>query len=437
MKEFLLNNVLTPYLAWCARKIISRHRPLVIGVTGSIGKSSTKEAVYWVLRDRFRVRESQSNLNNQIGLPLTIISEIEPKASLYRWAKVLLLGLALSFFRFRRYPRILVLEMAIDRPGDMEHLLSIVSPKIGIVTNIGITHLEYFHDQKNILKEKTLLLKQLPKDGLAIFNYDDYELRAFAKKLKKSTLGFGFRTGAEVRATDLKIAYSPDLGEGVNLAQGISFRAYYKNIYLPLELPNIISSALVYPVLASIAVGVYLGMNLVEIAKNLKNFRTLPGRMQLIRGKNGNLIIDDTYNSAPASAKAALEALATIKSHKKSVVLGDMLELGRQEENAHKELAKLVFPVAGKVILVGKRTSITHKELLKLGFPKNKIFHFRLVTNLVKKLPRLVGKGEVILAKGSQGIRLEKAAEVLVARKNWKHLTRQDKYWKRKGVKEV
>lgn len=437
MKELLINKLLTPYLAWCARRIIARHKPLIIGVTGSVGKSSTKEAVYWVLKNRFRVRKSQSNLNNQLGLPLTIISETEPKASLYRWAKVLIFSLTLSFFRSRRYPRILVLEMAVDRPKDMEYLLSIVSPKIGIVTNVGITHLEYFRDQKNILKEKTLLLKKLPDNGLAIFNYDDFQLRAFAKKMKQPALSFGFRPGADIRAADLKIAYSPDLGEGVSLAQGISFRAHYKTIYLPLELPHIISSALAYPVLAAIAVGVYLGMNLVEIAKRLKSFRTLPGRVQLLRGKKGNLIIDDAYNSAPASAKAALEVLAMVKSRKKTVIMGDMLELGNREEAAHKELAKLLFPVTGKVILVGKRTGITHRELRSLGFPKDKIFHFRLVTNLTRKLPNLIGKGEVILVKGSQGIRLEKAVEALVARKNWKYLTRQDKYWKRKPVKSV
>lgn len=437
MKQFALNKILTPYLAWCARRIIAWHKPLIIGITGSVGKSSTKEAVYWVVKNRYRVRKSQSNLNNQIGLPLTIISETEPKGSIILWLKVLLTSLKLSFFRSRKYPRVLVLEMAVDRPKDMDYLLSIVSPKIGIVSNVGITHLQYFRDKKQILKEKTKLLTQLPATGLAIINYDNQELRAFAKKFQKAILSYGFRAGADVRATDLKIGYSPGLGEGVSLAQGVSFRVHYKTIYLPVELPNIISKAMVYPILAATAVGLHLGMNLVEIAKNLKDFRTLPGRMQLLRGKRGNLIIDDSYNSAPDSVKAALEIMALVKSRKKTAILGDMLELGDQETPAHKELAKLVFPVAGKVILVGKRTAITYKELRKLGFPKNKIFHFQLVSRLTKRLSRLVGKGEVVLVKGSQGLRMEKAVEALVSRKNRKYLTRQDKYWRRKGVKEV
>ena len=437
MKQYFLNKILTPYLAWCARRIIARHKPLLIGVTGSVGKSTTKEAVYWVLKNRYQVRKSQSNLNNQIGLPLTIISEIEPKGSIILWLTVLLSSLKLSFFRSHKYPKILVLEMAVDRPKDMDHLLSIVSPKIGIVSNVGITHLQYFRDKKQILKEKTKLLKQLPENGLAIFNYNDQELRAFSKKLNRPVLSYGFRAGADVRATDLKIGYSPGLGEGLSLAQGVSFRVHYKTIYLPVELPNVISKALVYPILAATALGLHLGMNLVEIAKNLKDFRTLPGRMRLLRGKRENLIIDDSYNSAPDSVKAAMEILALVKSRKKTVILGDMLELGSQEEPAHKELAKLIFPVAGKVFLVGKRTAMTHRELRKLGFPKDKIFHFHLVTRLIKKLPRLIGKGEVILVKGSQGLRLEKAVEILVSRKKRKFLTRQDKYWRRKGVREV
>jgi len=243
--------------------------------------------------------------------------------------------------------------------------------------------------------------------------------------------------GADIQASDLKIGYSKDLGEGVNLAKGTGFRVNYKTIFLPIDLPYIISKTQVQSALAAISVGIHMGMNLVEIGKQLKEYRPLPGRMCLIRGKGGNIIIDDTYNSAPSSVKSALEIMALVKSKKKTIILGDMLELGSAEEPAHKELAKLIYPVAGRVILVGKRTAATHKELRRLGFPKDKIFHFRIVDNLVKKLPGLVGKGEVILVKGSQGLRMEKAVEILVFKKERQNLTRQDTYWKKKPVKEV
>jgi len=437
MKQLFINKILIPYLAWCSHRIIAKHRPLVIGVTGSVGKSSTKEALYCVLKNRFRSHRSMGNLNNEIGLPLAIIGEKNPKGNPWNWIMVILEGFSLALKKSRHYPKVLVLEMAVDRPGDMKYLTSIAPPKIGVITSIGLTHLEFFRDEKKILEEKSLLLRNLPPNGLAVLNYDDMRLRSLAKSLKIPVLTYGFRMGADIQASDLKIGYSKDLGEGVNLAKGTGFRVNYKTIFLPIDLPYIISKTQVQSALAAISVGIHMGMNLVEIGKQLKEYRPLPGRMCLIRGKGGNIIIDDTYNSAPSSVKSALEIMALVKSKKKTIILGDMLELGSAEEPAHKELAKLIYPVAGRVILVGKRTAATHKELRRLGFPKDKIFHFRIVDNLVKKLPGLVGKGEVILVKGSQGLRMEKAVEILVFKKERQNLTRQDTYWKKKPVKEV
>lgn len=437
MKQYFLNKILIPYLAWSAKRIIALNRPIIIGITGSVGKSGTKEAIYAVLKDRFHVRKSVGNLNNEVGLPLAVIGDIDPRGDLLEWFMAIIRGLYLAFVRTKNYPGILILEMAVDRPGDMKYLTSIAQPKIGVLSNIGVTHLEYFKEPKKILKEKTNILNYIPADGLAVLNFDDMNLRGFAKSFKKPVLTYGFRNGADVLGSELKVGYSKDLGEGVNLAKGVEFRVSYKTIFLPISLPNIISKTQVHSALAAIAVGIHMGMNLVEISKQLKEYRPLPGRMQLLRGKRGNLVIDDSYNAAPNSVKSALEMLALVKSKKKTVILGDMLELGHMEESAHKDLAKIINPVANKVILVGNRTALAHKELRKLGFPKDKIFHFHLVTSLVKKLPQIVGKGEVILVKGSQGLRMEKAVEVLVPKKNWQYLTRQDIYWKRKSVKEV
>ena len=327
--------------------------------------------------------------------------------------------------------------MAVDRIGDMDYLLSIAQPKIGIITDIGVSHLEFFRDEKQILKEKAKMISQIPAGGIGIINYDNFYLRNFKKVSKTPLFSYGTRQGADVQAEDLKIGYAQGLGEGVSMAQGTSFRVRYKTIYLPVSLPNIISEAQVLSALSAISVGIQLGMNLVEITENLRDFSPLPGRMVLLRGKRGNIIIDDTYNSAPNSAKSALRTMALIKSRKKTVILGDMLELGKIEKSAHKELGKIVFPVADKVILVGERTLETHKELRKLGFPKNKIFHFHTVKNLLPAIGKIIGRGEFILVKGSQGMRMEKVVEKLVPSRYHRLLPRQDKYWKRKGVKKV
>jgi len=439
MKDKIIKNILVPFLGWCTRRIIKKHRPKIIGITGSVGKSSTKEMVYHVLKDRLSVRRSPGNLNNELGVPLTVIGESNPQGDILEWLKIIGRGIKLSFIKSKEYPKILILEMGVDRPGDMRYLLSIASCDIGIITNIGVTHLQFFHNVKNILKEKSELVKKLPEDGLAILNYDNFFLRLLKKSSKKPCLTFGLKPRADVKASDVKIGYTKGVGEGMSLAKGTNFKINYKTVFLPVHMPHIISSGQVYAALAAATVGLHLKMNLVEIADSLKKYKPLPGRMRLLGGKGGNIIIDDTYNSAPNSVKSALEVLVLVKSKKKTVILGDMLELGKIEKSAHKEMAKLVYPVANKVVLVGKRTLNTHKELRRLGFPKDKIFHFRMVTSLIKKLPSIVGKGEVILIKGSQGVRLEKAAEKLVKspRSAQKNLVRQSKYWKRKPVIEV
>ncbi len=437
MKDFLLNKFLLPLLALVARRILKKNRPLIIGVTGSVGKSSTKEAIYTVLKAKFRVRRSLGNLNNEIGLPLTIISDLEPKKNPISWLKVIKSGF-LGFFRSQKnYPEILILEMAVDRPKDMDYLISIASPEIAVVTGIGISHLEFFRKTKNILKEKIKIAKNLGKNGLLVLNYDDPLLRPLKKNSGKPTVAYGFRKGADVLAKDLKIGYNKELGEGISLAKGSSFQISYQTVIMPIRLPHIISKAQIYSALAGIVVGMHLGMNLVEIAATLKNFRPLPGRMNFLRGKNGNLIIDDTYNAAPASVRSALEVLALIKSRKKIVILGDMLELGSISQKEHSALAENLASVADKIILVGKRTLDTHKKLIALGFTRDKILHFRLSTDASKKIGSLVGKGSVILIKGSQGLRMEKIAEKLVNEKELKKLPRQDKSWKNKTVREV
>lgn len=438
MKKFILLKIINPFLAWSAKGVIAKNKPIIIGVTGSVGKSSTKEAIYYVLKNKFPVVRNKGNLNNETGLPLAIISNIDPKGSLIKWLRVFAQSLYLKMVRSKNYPKVLILEMAVDRPGDMQYLNQIAQSNIAVITSIGITHLLYFKNQKQILKEKLEITKPVKKNGLVILNYDDPSLRPLKKTLTKPALTYGFRKGADILATDLKIGYSPELGEGVSLAQGVSFRISYRTIFLPVKLNHIISKAQVYSALAAIAVGIHFGMNLVEITRALKQFRSLPGRMQLIRGKKSCIIIDDTYNAAPNSVKMALEVLALIKSRKKTIILGDMLELGHLEESSHREIARLIHPVSDKIILVGKRTIFTHKELKKLGFPKDKIFHFRLASDLSRKILDIITKGEVILIKGSQGMRMEKIVEALLPKKAKKSkLVRQDKYWKKKGVKEV
>ena len=198
MKSFLLRFVQSA-LRVMAIAVLKRHRPIVIGITGSVGKSSTKEAIATVLSARFRVRQSPGNFNNEIGIPLTIIGSLDTKHSRSR--------LVLTPFRFlvalllprSRYPEVLVLELGIDRVGDMDYLLEFLSPTVGVLTTISTSHLEFFKSLTVIKKKKGKLILSLPKQGLAVLNADEPRVMKFREKTKATVLSYGFDEAADVR----------------------------------------------------------------------------------------------------------------------------------------------------------------------------------------------------------------------------------------------
>ncbi|MFH1822992.1 MAG: Mur ligase family protein, partial [Patescibacteria group bacterium] len=160
-----------------AKLILAKYKPDIIGVTGSVGKTSTKEAIYTVLNTKFKVRKNIKNYNNEIGLPLTIIGIDSPGKSIFGWIVVFWRAFFLLIFKDKNYPKILILEMGVDRPGDMKYLISIAKPKIGVVSLIGPVHLEFFNSLDNIQKEKGIMIKNITKDGWAIINYDEEKTR--------------------------------------------------------------------------------------------------------------------------------------------------------------------------------------------------------------------------------------------------------------------
>jgi len=184
-------------LKYLAAKALRKFKPRIVGVTGSVGKSSTKEAIYTVLASKYRVRKSEKNYNNEIGLPLTILGLSGGGGSFLKWMAVFLRSIGVLLFSSKRnYPEILVLEMGADRPGDIKYLVDFIQPEVGVVTAIGISHLEFFKDKKHIIREKSYLVRFLNKEGLAVLNCDDEEARKMAEavKAKKNVLWI-FRKG--------------------------------------------------------------------------------------------------------------------------------------------------------------------------------------------------------------------------------------------------
>lgn len=402
---------------------------MIIGVTGSVGKTSARMAIYAVLKKKYRVRTAEKNYNNEIGLPLTIIGIPHYGRNILGW----LYGLIRANKRivwFRRYPEILVLEYGVDRPGDMEYLLSIARPNIVVVTAIGEVpaHVEFFKDAEELMNEKARMVAALPLDGYAILNHDDYAVYDMKEKTEAHVLTFGADAHSEVRIiwNDAEA-----LGRG-EMPEGIAFKIEYNGSVVPVRLDGAFGMPQASAAAAAAAVGIVLKMNLVEISEMLRSYAPPSGRMRLLEGKNNSLIIDDTYNAAPEAMRAALDTLKSLPGKRKIAVLGDMLEIGKYTEQAHRAIGDQAAGFTDLLFCVGPRAKFIVDEARQRGMPGERIFIFDDSLSAGRGLESMIEEGDLILVKGSQGMRMERAVEQIMANpeRAGELLVRQEGYWK-------
>lgn len=414
-----------------SKLILSRHKPTIIGITGSMGKTSTVQAVYQVLVSKFRVRKTIGNYNNELGVPLTIIGQKSAGKSILGWLEIFIKGF-LQIFK-SKYPEILILEMGIDKPGDLDYLLNLVKPNISILTAIGKipVHIEFFKNPEELAKEKIKIIKCLNSNNTAILNFDDLKVRSAKKETQAKIITFGFNKGSEIFADNL-ILNSPELGP-IDQPQGYSFKLHYQGKEIPIRLPYVFGKHQIYAVLAAVACGLALDMNLVEISQSLTNYKPPNGRMNLIPGIKYTYLIDDTYNSSPDASIAALNVLKQLQvPGKKIAVLGDMLELGAMTEQAHKDIGKIAAQTTDIIVAVGKASKYTASEAIEFGFPQDKVFQFQESSKAGLFIQnKILSQGDLVLIKGSQGIRMEKITKELMAEpeKAKELLVRQSSDW--------
>ncbi len=402
-------------------------------MTGSVGKTGAKEAIFTVLSSKFNVRQSLKNYNNEIGLPLTIIGAQSPGKFILGWCAVIVKAILMILIKEKEYPRILVAELAVDKPGDMGYLINIVKCKVGVVTAIGHSHLEFFGSIEKIKKEKELLIKRgLTENGWAVLNYDDEKTRAMREETGARVLTFGFSEQAEVSARELK-----SISNIKNKDFGVNFKLIFKGSAVPVFLPKVISEITVQAALTAGAVAIIYGFNLIEIGSALKNFKSPPGRLSLIDGIKGTLIMDDTYNSSPQSSIAALKTAENIfleRGARKIAVLGDMLELGSYTEEGHREIGRQVAMSGADVLMtVGERARDIGRGAREAGMNADNIFHFSDVGEAGLFLQDKMREGDLILIKGSQGMRMEKIVKEIMADplRAEELLVRQGKEWEK------
>jgi len=428
----MLRSILLYFLRVFTKKIINKYNPDVIGITGSVGKTSSKEAIAAVLGSKFNVRWNNKNYNNEIGLPLTVIGfDQTPGRSIFGWLYVFGTALKLIFTRAKDYSEILILEMGADKPGDIKYLTDIAPCKVGVLTFISHAHTEYFKTLKKIAQEKRVIITHLKSDDFAVLNFDNDLVMENRDKTVAEVVTYGFKDGADLRASDVNLM----LDDNNNWPIGMNFKVSYKGNVVPVFLPGVVAEHLIYATLSGMAVGLVFGINLVEAAEAIKNIKPLIGHMRILSGIKDTLIIDDTYNSSPEATKSALYTLTkivTCPGGEKYAVLADMLELGGETENAHREVGLKVAEMGvDYLITVGEASKLTAQAALEAGMDEHHIAKFADSISAGKFLQEKLKPHDLVLIKGSQGMRMERAVKEVMAEplKAKEFLVRQGLEW--------
>lgn len=445
MKTILLQ-FLTYVLKQLARLAVWRYRPGIVGVTGSVGKTSTKLAIATVLRRERRIRWSKGNLNNDLGLSLAILGDwpeedldlvsrtqparATPEASarragertlakLFFWLKVVILSaLRLIFTSGADYPEILVLEYGADKPGDMKRLLEIARPNVGVLTAVGDVpvHVEFYAGPEEIAREKSRLLECLPSASFAILNGDDLRVMGVGDRTRAHVMTFGFGKDADMRVSGFKNIAGKDLpGRQAGRPLGVTFKLEYGGNSVPVEIQGALGKSQAYAAAAAASVGVIFGMNLVKISEALREYVPAHGRMELIPAVKGAYVIDDSYNASPLSMNSAVETLKNLPAKRKIAVLGDMLELGKYAMQEHEKIGKLAAMAADILITVGPRAKFIAEGAKAAGMNARRIQSFDLAEQARLPVQDLLRKGDLVLIKGSRAMQLEKVVEEIKA----------------------
>jgi UDP-N-acetylmuramoyl-tripeptide--D-alanyl-D-alanine ligase len=436
-----LKKIIVVLLQFEAKLVLKKYKPKIVAVTGSVGKTSTKDAIFTVLSTTFFVRKSSKSFNSEIGVPLTILGLPNAWNSPVGWLKNLFDGIALVLFP-HKYPEWLVLEVGADRPGDIKSVAFWLKPEVSVITRLSDVpvHVEFFDSAEQVRLEKSQLVLATPKTGTVVLNGDDRLVSSLRPMAKGRVLTYGTKNGSQVVGRDFGFLYPPtpvDTAAPVPATAtafpvGIYFTADIAGEQVMVEIEGALGRQQMYSALAALSVGHALNVNLLKASEALRKHMAPPGRMNIIRGLNGSCIIDDTYNSSPV---AATEALLTVKDiqapGRKIAMFGDMLELGAHSRTEHEKLGKRTAEVAAEIYTVGPRSKWIYNAALEAGFDKDRIFWFDDSADAGLVLSERLQVGDVVLIKGSQGIRMEKAVAAVMAepRRAAELLVRQEEEW--------
>lgn len=432
----LFKTIVVKLLLLESRVVLRKYKPKIVAVTGSVGKTSAKDAIFTVLAENYHVRKSQKSFNSEIGLPLTILGVPNAWSNPLKWLQNLIDGIFLIIWP-ARYPEWLVLEVGADRPGDIKGLAKWLAVDVAVITRLPDVpvHVEYFDSPEEVIEEKASLLNALKPGGTLVLYAGDKEVEVITPRAgTHPVVTFGLTAKAQVRVEQTTLLYekgkeSWPIGMSADMVVG--------ETHAPLEVVGAIGEHALLPALAGAAVGSVLGLPLERIVKALARYEPPIGRMHLIRGIKDTLIIDDTYNSSPAAVMAALDALNLVGTHalaRKVAVLSDMLELGKHSGQEHKKVGAHVAKTCDLLLTVGLRARDIAQGALDAGMADAAILQFESAEQAGKELQGMMRERDIVLVKGSQSMRMEKVVEEVMAEpeRAGELLVRQDVEWRRR-----
>lgn len=400
-------------LAFLARAVLARYRPKIVAVAGSVGKTSTTRAVTAVLARAFPTRGSSKNHNNEIGVPLTILGETASGGrSPFAWIGILWRGFRLAFGPARAYPEVLVLEMATDKPGDLAYLTAIAPPDVAVLTAISEEHTEFLGDLEGVAAEEGTIVRAVAGQGAAVLNADDLRVAPMGEGLGDRAVTYGFGPSARIRAE--RVSVESALGTVFT-----RFDLVIDGVPHPANLPEAIGDGNVYAALAAAGVAVAFGLDPAAIPYGLAEYQPPPGRLRVLPGVKGTVIVDDTYNSSPRAAELALRTFRGLPAEggaRRIVALGDMFELGALTEASHRRIGEAAA-ASGLDLLVGVGAASAGlcRAAIDAGMPEERVFHLHDAAEAGRFLQDRIHPGDLLLVKGSRGMRMERVVKELMA----------------------
>src|SRR3989344_2297443 len=426
MKNRIKNSIVF-ILTLEARLVLWRHRPTVIAVTGNIGKTTTKDAIYAALSVSLYARKSEKSYNSEFGVPLAILGCRSGWNNPLRWVEAMARGVLAVVSP--HYPKYLIVEVGADRPGDIRRIAGWLRPHVVVMTQVPAlpVHVEFFDSPEALIHEKCALVEALRPGGIVVANGDDSRMLSLCKERASNVVTYGFDGVNDLQGSheDIEYAHYAPIG--------IRFRANRHGASVPVFLREVLGRPVAYASLAAIAVGELYGIDLASASNALSLWHTPPGRMKIISGVRGSTIIDDTYNASPEAVLSALDTLKKIEAKRRIVIVGDMLELGMLSAEAHANVGKRVAGCADMLITVGFRARKIAESALDAGMRDMQIqqYEHSEAERAGREIEKELSEGDVVLIKGSQSMRMERTVLEIMAepQRAEELLVRQDEEW--------